>query len=88
MQIFKITVWSDPGVNRIKKFLADRECPFDVLLDREENRLSDAFKVEGIPTKFFLDKNGNVRYSQIGWSGNDQEELEKTDILIEMLSAE
>ncbi len=80
--------YEEDRVNRIKKFLADRECPFDVLLDREENRLSDAFKVEGIPTKFFLDKNGNVRYSQIGWSGNDQEELEKTDILIEMLSAE
>ena len=65
-------------------FMIKRNFTFDVLLDTE-NKTIDDFKVEGIPTKFVIDKAGNIRYKSVGFSGNDEATVTELSMLIDML---
>jgi peroxiredoxin len=55
-----------------------------VLLDTED-KVVEAFKVRGIPTKFIIDKNGNIRFSKIGYDGNDDKMIKELDVMISMV---
>jgi hypothetical protein len=43
-------------------------------------------KVSGIPTKFVIDKNVNIRFSVIGFSGSDDIAVEELTSMIELAS--
>lgn len=67
---------------KAKKFIEEKGYPFRVLLDTE-NKVSEAFNVQGIPVKIFIDKNGNQRFASVGFY---KEKLsDEIDILIELL---
>lgn len=65
-------------------FMTKRNFTFDVLLDTENKTIGD-FKVEGIPTKFVIDKAGNIRYKSVGFGGNDEATVTELSMLIDML---
>ncbi len=52
-----------------KNFITSNNYPFHVLIDGN-NEVVAKYKVEGIPTKFVIDKNGNIRYKSVGFSGS------------------
>ena len=75
-----------PGV---KKFIADNHYTFNVLMDEKgsDNRQSkviSTFGVEGIPTKFILDKEGNIRFKKVGFDGNAESIRDEVSAMIEM----
>ncbi|MEX8548685.1 MAG: redoxin domain-containing protein [Mucilaginibacter sp.] len=75
-----------PGV---KKFIADNHYTFQVLMDEKgsDNRQSkviSTFGVEGIPTKFILDKDGNIRFKKVGFDGNAESIRDEVSAMIEM----
>ena len=45
----------------VKKFIESKGYNFNVLMDIENTMVAD-YKVDGIPAKFILDKDGNIRY--------------------------
>ncbi len=49
----------------VADFISSKKYSFHVLMDNASTVVKD-FKVEGIPTKFIIDKNGNVRYKVLG----------------------
>ncbi len=59
--------------------------PFHVLLDTEDKVVSD-FKVSGIPTKFVIDKTGNIRFKSVGFGGNDDALIDEVDMMVDMAS--
>ncbi|WP_428654313.1 redoxin domain-containing protein [Runella sp.] len=59
-------------------FIEKKKYTFNVLLD-DKDEVVTSFKVSGIPTKFVVDKSGNIRFKSVGFGGN-------TDILVEELS--
>ncbi|CAN5910883.1 hypothetical protein BH24BAC1_BH24BAC1_00770 [soil metagenome] len=65
-------------------FLAKRNFAFDVLMDTENKTIGD-FKVEGIPTKFIIDKNGNIRYKSVGFGGNGEAAVTEISMIVELL---
>ena len=65
-------------------FLNKTKYPFHVLLD-EKNEVVEKFGVQGIPTKFIIDPNGNIRFQSVGFSGVESEVLEELDQMIEMI---
>jgi thiol-disulfide isomerase/thioredoxin len=65
-------------------FITKNNYPFHVLLDTED-KVVEAFKVRGIPTKFIIDKNGNIRFSKIGYDGNDDKMIKELDVMISMV---
>lgn len=72
-------VSGDERKNLLKKFLKDHNYSFQVVLDQplaggsRSYRLAKDFEVEGIPTKFILDRHGNIRFVSIGFKGDTQQ---------------
>ena len=79
----------DAQLANAKKFIEDNKYTFTVLLDEktgEQYNVVSDYEVEGIPTKFIIDKKGNIAFKSVGFDGPGMED-ELTE-QIEMLLAE
>jgi hypothetical protein len=56
-------------------------------MDNDDKVVAE-FKVEGIPTKFVIDKNGMVRFKAVGFDGSDDKLMTELTAMIEMASTE
>lgn len=75
-----------PGV---KKFINDNNYTFHVLLDEKmvngrQAKVVTTFDVSGIPTKFVIDKNGNIRFKYVGYSGSSDKVLGEVTAMLEL----
>ncbi len=52
-------------------FIAAKQYTFRVLLDKD-NKVVEQFKVNGIPAKFILDKEGKIRFKTEGFGSEDE----------------
>ena len=68
-------------------FIANNKYTFHVLMDNE-SKVVDQFKVEGIPTKFVIDKNGVIRFKSIGFDGSDDKLITELTAMIDMASSQ
>jgi thiol-disulfide isomerase/thioredoxin len=66
-----------------KDFMAKKKYPFYVLMDNEDKMVKD-FEVSGIPTKFIIDKAGNIRFKAIGFEGNTDALADEVLDMVEM----
>ena len=70
-------------------FIEKSEYDFNVLLD-SMNPDTGAFEivenygVTGIPTKFIIGPDGNIKFKSVGWSGSITKLVEELDIMIEL----
>ncbi len=70
--VYSINVW-EKGKTKPAKFMTENE--YDMILLYGDNDLTKAYNVSGIPTLFVIDKEGHIRYQEIGVSDNLQENL-------------
>jgi len=73
----------------VKKFIADNKYTFHVLMDEKNDKgrqakVVTAFEVTGIPTKFIIDKAGNIRFKYVGFSGTNEKVLDEVSNMVEM----
>lgn len=68
-------------------FMKKNNYPFHVLLDNDNKVVAD-FKVNGIPTKFVIDKRGNIRFKSVGFGGSDDALINEIDMMVEMAAAD
>jgi thiol-disulfide isomerase/thioredoxin len=73
-------------IKNAKDFMEKKNYPFYVLMDNENKMVSD-FEVSGIPTKFILDKAGNIRFKSTGFEGNTDALAEEVIEMVELLGA-
>lgn len=64
-------------------FMASKKYTFHVLMDND-NKVVEQFKVNGIPTKFIIDKEGLIRYKSVGYNGSDDRLISELTAMIEM----
>jgi len=64
-------------------FVSQNKYSFDVLMDAEDKVVTQ-FKVEGIPTKFVIDKEGKIRFKAVGFDGSDDKLVQELTAMIEM----
>ena len=69
------------------EFITSNKYSFHVLMDNEDKVVTQ-FKVEGIPTKFIIDKNGVIRFKAVGFDGNDEKLAQELTAMIEMAETE
>lgn len=74
----------------VKKFIADNNYSFTVLLDklvdlekRQYSVVSD-YGVEGIPTKFIINPAGRIVFKAVGFDGNDDKLVEELSTFIQI----
>lgn len=81
-----IDTWEN-GTDKPKQagdFIASKSYTFNVLMDLE-NTVVGQYKVDGIPTKFVVDKNGKIRFKSVGFNGNDDALVEELSTMIELV---
>ena len=69
------------------EFITSNKYTFHVLMDNEDKVVAE-YKVEGIPTKFVIDKKGMIRFKAIGFDGSDDKLVNELTAMIEMASTE
>ncbi len=86
-----IDTWetADNYLAGVEKFITDNHYTFDVLMDEKgsDNRQSkvvSTYDVPGIPTKFVLDKNGNIRFKHVGFEGSAENLRDEMTMMIDM----
>ena len=67
-----------------QNFIKENNYPFHVLMD-DQNEVVAKFNVRGIPTKFIIDKNQNIRFESVGYSGNPDELVEELQLMVSMI---
>ena len=75
----------DDKVKNASDFITKNKYTFDVLMDNDD-KVVGQFKVDGIPTKFVIDKEGKIRFKAIGFDGNDDKLVTELTAMIEMAS--
>lgn len=81
-----INTWEREGniKQNAKDFITKNDYPFQVLLD-EKNEVIEKYKVSGIPTKFIIDKDMNIKFMSVGYSGSEDQLVEELSVMISMI---
>jgi peroxiredoxin len=66
-----IGVDQEESAEVVKKFLQDFDMSYPILLD-EKADATKAYQVMVLPTTFFIDKDGILRYRHVGYIQEDQ----------------
>jgi peroxiredoxin len=75
----------------VTDFIAEKKYNFNVLYDTKNAKdpskfdVVSAYKVDGIPTKFVIDGEGNIRFKAVGFSGSDDAVVKEIDSMISLL---
>lgn len=72
-----------------KKFIATNKYSFQVLEDEKgsdgkQSKTVSAYGVDGIPTKFILDGNGNIRFMHVGFEGSAEGIVDEVSTMIDL----
>jgi hypothetical protein len=51
-----------------------------------DNKVIGDFGVAGIPTKFIVDKNGNIRFMSVGFMGNVDQLADEISVMIGLVN--
>jgi thiol-disulfide isomerase/thioredoxin len=77
----------------VEDFIAKNKYSFTVLYDKAKEETGNDFEVvkgyevDGIPTKFVVDGNGQIRFKSVGWSGSEYSFMQELQMMIEMAGA-
>jgi thiol-disulfide isomerase/thioredoxin len=74
----------DDLLQNASDFIKKNNYSFHVLLD-EKNKVIGDYDVAGIPTKFLIDKNGDIRFKSVGFDGSAEGLVEELSTMIEMI---
>jgi peroxiredoxin len=64
--------------------MANKNYSFELLFD-SDNSVASQFSVEGIPSKFVIDEQGNIRFKSIGYSGSEAGVITEITTMIQTL---
>jgi peroxiredoxin len=83
-----IDTWEsgDDVKKKVSDFVTSNKYTFHVLMD-SDNKVVEQFKVDGIPTKFVIDKDGIIRFKSVGFNGSDDKIVAELTAMIEMASS-
>ncbi|HEU4901976.1 MAG TPA: TlpA disulfide reductase family protein, partial [Flavisolibacter sp.] len=91
-----IDTWENDSnrVQKVTEFIAKNNYPFTVLYDEARAKegndfvVIEKYGVEGIPTKFVIDRNNNIRFKSVGYSGSADGLVNEISAMIDMAAAE
>lgn len=91
-----IDTWENDSnrVQKVTEFIAKNKYPFTVLYDEAKAKegndfvVIEKYGVEGIPTKFVIDRNNNIRFKAVGYNGSADGLMQELTAMIDMAAAE
>jgi len=85
LEILFMNTWqNEPDeVTHVKEWAAKNPYTFHIVMDAED-KVVKAYGVDGIPTKFVIDKNGRIRFKSVGYNGSTDKTFEEMQMMIEV----
>lgn len=79
----------DDAAQNARSYINSMKYTFRVLMDLKDkqtstNKVVEDFDVTGIPTKFVIDKNGNIRFRLTGFEGGNDAAVEELSAMIKL----
>ena len=68
---------------KVSDFISKNNYSFNVLMDTDASTTS-AYGVKGIPSKFVIGKDGNLKFKSTGFSGSNDELVKEITMMIEL----
>lgn len=85
----------EAALAQVKKFVQEENYSFRVLMDyrdktseRKTSKAAEAYKLQGIPAKFVIDKNGFIRFDNKLKMGKDNLLVENLKLAVELVKKE
>ncbi len=72
------------STQRVQNFMDKHPYTFVVPIDGQQ-KVANAYKVQGIPTKVIIGPDGRVRYRHVGYSGDPEATVNELTLVVEML---
>lgn len=86
--LFVNTSEKEEGIEKkIVKWQAVKKYTFHILLDTEY-KIRDAYEARSIPNKLFIDRDGNIRYRAVGYSGGADKLVDEITAIISLINGE
>ena len=92
-----VDTWESQETTELRKkevtdFITKNKYTFNVLYDEKPESSTDQngytvvsnYKVDGIPTKFIIDKNGKIRFKSVGFAGGEDGLVNELSAMIEL----
>jgi hypothetical protein len=73
-----------------KAYVESNGYDFQVLMDLKDpetkaNKVVSSYKVNGIPAKFIIDPQGNIRFKLTGFDGSKEAAVDELSMMIDMV---
>lgn len=83
-----VNTWenTDDKKKNVEDFLKDKPYSFRTQVLDLEDKMVNSFKVNGIPTKFVLDKTGRIRFKSVGYGGNESQTVDEIAAMVSLAS--
>lgn len=80
---------SDNATAEAKAYIQKMKYNFEVLMDlkdpkTKENKVVSSYGVKGIPAKFIIDPNGNIRFQLTGFDGSNEAAVDEVSTMIDL----
>lgn len=77
-------------VDIVKKYMDDHRYSFNVLFDVQDTAnhrypVIESYGAKGIPAKYVIDREGNIRFKLTGFSGSDEETVKELKAMVDMI---
>lgn len=83
-----VDTWESKKPEEMQKnadeFVKKNKYDFHVLLDTED-KVIGSYAVDGIPTKFLIDPQSNIRFKAVGYDGNMDKLIDEISVMIDVL---
>lgn len=81
----------DKRLDEVQSFITKNEYDFNVLIDPikeggSQHIVAQDYKVSGIPTKFIIGPNGNIKFKSVGYNGSPEKTVNEIDAMIELIN--
>ena len=77
------------AIAAVKSYIKESKYPFEILMDLRDPQTGDCdvvkrYEVTGIPTKFIIDKEGNIRFKVTGMKDGEDAAVDEISAMIEL----
>jgi thiol-disulfide isomerase/thioredoxin len=88
VEILFVNSWESEADKKahVQDFFSKNSYKFHVLMDTDD-KVVRSFEVDGIPTKFVIDKNGKIRFKSVGYNGSTDKTFDEMQMMIEIAKA-